>query len=466
MATTHPVETTSTQSALLERPPVIEGKHNYRTITEKISGIVDRTRLQKYWVWGFAVAFVVFMMFLYVLTYLTFTGIGIFGNNWPAMWGFPIVVFVWWIGIGHAGTLISAILVLFNQAWRTAISRFAEAMTLFAVANAGLMPIIHLGRPWYFYWIIPYPNTMDVWPQFRSPLTWDLFAISTYASVSVVFWYLGLVPDLGTMRDRAKHRFFQIFYGILSLGWRNSVRHWVRYERIYLILAALATPLVVSVHSVVSFDFAAGNVPGWHTTIFPPYFVAGALFSGFAMVLTISIPVRKWFRLEDFVTITHLENCAKIMLASGLVVAFGYMSETFIAWYSGNIYEQGVFGSRLWGEFVVVYWAMVACNVILPQLVWFKRFRTNVTALFIMSIIVNIGMWLERYVIIVTSLNRNFLPSSWEPYAPTGWDWAMYIGTLGFFCVLFFLFVRLLPMISAFEMRHLLHAERSGEDHH
>ncbi|HEX2173205.1 MAG TPA: NrfD/PsrC family molybdoenzyme membrane anchor subunit, partial [Dehalococcoidia bacterium] len=389
--------------------------------------------------------------------------------------GFPIVVFVWWIGIGHAGTLISAILLLFNQSWRTSINRFAEAMTLFAVANAGLMPIIHLGRPWYFYWLFPYPNTMGIWPQFRSPLLWDVFAISTYASVSLVFWYLGLVPDFATMRDRAKPRLARIFYGILSLGWRNSVRHWVRFDRIYLILAAFATPLVVSVHSVISFDFAYGNVPGWHSTVFPPYFVAGALLSGFAMVLTLAIPLRAFYRLHDMVTITHLENCAKVMLASGMVVGYGYVTEAFTAWYSGNQYELTVFASRLWGgtafpQAAAVYWIMIICNVLLPQLVWIKRFRTNVLALFIMSFIVNVGMWAERYNIVVTSLNRNYLVSSWQSYAPTGWDWAMYAGTLGFFFALLFLFVRLVPMIPAFEMRHYIHALHSKDeakhDHH
>ena len=364
--------------------------------------------------------------------------------------------FVWWIGIGHAGTLISAVLLLLNQSWRTSINRFAEAMTLFAVACAGMFPIMHLGRPWFAYWLFPYPNVMGLWPQFRSPLVWDVFAVSTYGTVSLLFWFIGLIPDLATLRDRATKRAHKIVYGILAMGWRGSAIHWYRYETAYLLLAGLATPLVVSVHSVVSFDFAVGIVPGWHSTIFPPYFVAGAIYSGFAMVLTLAIPLRAAYHLEDFITMRHLENMALVMLSTGMIVAYGYLMEFFTAWYSDSATEIFVPFNRAFGPYAHWYWALIFCNIVAPQMLWFSRFRRNVKALFVTALIVNVGMWLERFIIVVTSLHRDFLPSSWGMYSPTRWDWAIFIGTLGLFVALLFLFIRFLPMISIFEMRELV----------
>jgi molybdopterin-containing oxidoreductase family membrane subunit len=371
-------------------------------------------------------------------------------------WAFDIINFVWWIGIGHAGTLISAILLLLRQKWRTSINRFAEAMTLFAVASAGLFPLLHAGRPWVLYWMFPIPNTMGVWPQFRSPLMWDVFAISTYGTVSAMFWFIGLIPDFATLRDRARSKPFQIIYGWLAMGWRGSARHWHRYEMAYLLLAGLATPLVLSVHTIVSLDFASGVIPGWHATIFPPYFVAGAIYAGFAMVLMLTIPLRKFYGLEAFITMRHIQNMAKVMLATGLIVAYGYMMEAFFGWYSGNIYERFMIYNRMTGPYAWSYWLLILCNVLAPQLIWFKRFRTNLVVLFIMSIIVSIGMWLERFVIIVTSLHRDFLPSAWANYSPTGWDFSMFLGTIGLFFALLFLFIRFLPIISIFEMRTIL----------
>ncbi|MCI0555532.1 MAG: polysulfide reductase NrfD, partial [Anaerolineae bacterium] len=370
--------------------------------------------------------------------------------------GFDIINFVWWIGIGHAGTLISAILLLLRQEWRTSINRFAEAMTLFAVACALLYPTFHTGRPWFDYWMLPYPNTMGMWPQFRSPLLWDVFAVSTYFTVSLLFWYVGLIPDLATLRDRSQNRSGRVIYGVLAMGWRGSAIHWHRYETAYLLLAGLATPLVISVHTVVSFDFAVSVIPGWHATIFPPYFVAGAIYSGFAMVLTLAIPLRAVYGLEDFITLRHLQNMAKILLVTGLIVAYGYMMEAFMAWYSANPYEGYVILNRMRGPYAPMYWALILCNVLTPQVLWFKRVRTNAAALFVIAIIVNIGMWLERFVIIVTSLHRDFLPSSWDMYHPTRWDWSMFVGSIGLFLALLFLFIRFLPMISIFEMRTIL----------
>jgi molybdopterin-containing oxidoreductase family membrane subunit len=329
-------------------------------------------------------------------------------------------------------------------------------MTLFAVACAGLFPILHLGRPWLFYWLIPYPNTMAMWPQFRSPLVWDVFAVSTYATVSFLFWYVGLLPDLATLRDRAKKRFAQLAYGMLSFGWRGSARHWHRYETAYLLLAGLATPLVVSVHTVVSFDFAIGILPGWHTTIFPPYFVAGAIYSGFAMVLTLAIPIRAAYGLEDFITLRHLQNMGKVLLATGLIVGYGYTMEAFMAWYSGNPNEIFLTVNRATGPYAPVFWALILCNVIIPQLLWFPRVRSNVPLLWLVALVVNVGMWLERFVIVVVSLHRDFLPSSWGMYYPTPWDWATFLGTIGLFLALLFLFIRFLPVISIFEMRSLV----------
>jgi molybdopterin-containing oxidoreductase family membrane subunit len=383
-------------------------------------------------------------------------GVGIWGINVPVAWGFAIINFVWWVGIGHAGTLISAILLLLNQEWRTSINRFAEAMTLFAVACAAMFPLLHMGRPWLFYWMAPYPSTMGIWPQFRSPLIWDFFAVGTYATVSLLFWYVGLIPDLATLRDRSKRRFPQIVYGILAMGWRGSARHWKRYQDAYVLLAALATPLVVSVHSVVSFDFATSIVPGWHSTVFPPYFVAGAIYSGFAMVLTIAIPLRAAYGLHDFVTDRHLDNMAKVMLASGLIVAYGYLTEIFTAWYSGHEVEWFAILNRAEGPYALFFWLLILCNVLIPQALWFEGVRRNPYALFILSLVINVGMWLERFVIVVVSLHRDYLPSSWDMYIPTFWDWSTYIGTIGLFATLMFLFIRFLPMISIFEMREMV----------
>jgi molybdopterin-containing oxidoreductase family membrane subunit len=451
----------------LTSPAVIAPGHTLASITDKISAIVlvkPSRRGYIGWYVGFAIAFALTMLLMVSLTYLVVKGIGIWGNNVPVAWAFEITNFVWWIGIGHAGTLISAILLLLRQQWRTSINRFAEAMTLFAVACAGIFPALHTGRPWLDYWLFPYPNTMGVWPQFRSPLMWDVFAVSTYATVSLLFWYVGLIPDLATLRDRSVSPSGRVIYGMLAMGWRGSARHWHRYETAYLLLAGLATPLVVSVHTVVSFDFATGVVPGWHATIFPPYFVAGAIYSGFAMVLTLAIPLRWAYGLEDFITSRHLQNMAKVMLATGLIVAYGYSMEAFTAWYSANTYERYMMWNRMTGPYAPAYWALILTNVIIPQTLWIKRVRTSTIGLFTIAIIVNIGMWLERFVIIVTSLHRDFLVSSWDMYYPTFWDYSTFIGTLGLFAALLFLFIRFLPMISIFEMRTILPEAEVKED--
>ena len=436
--------------------PLIEPGHSYATVTDHISAIVLTRKAPKTWLIGFSLAFCGLMLLLFSLGNLVTRGIGIWGNNQPVGWGMDIINFVWWIGIGHAGTLISAILLLLRQDWRTSINRFAEAMTLFAVASAGLYPIFHTGRPWLAYWMFPYPNTMGMWPQPRSPLIWDVFAISTYASVSLLFWFIGLIPDLATLRDRSRHKAAKVFYGILAMGWRGSARHWERHETASLLLAGLATPLVVSVHTVVSFDFAVGIVPGWHATIFPPYFVAGAIFAGFAMVLTLSIPLRVLYKLEDFITMRHLENMAKVMLATGLIVAYGYMMETFMAWYGGNPNERFMMMNRLFGPYRYHYWALLFCNVAAPQVLWLNRFRRSVAAMFVVSLIVSVGMWLERFIIIPVSLSRDFMPSAWGMYQPTVFDWTFFAGTLGLFFSLLFIFIRLLPMISIFELRTMV----------
>jgi molybdopterin-containing oxidoreductase family membrane subunit len=439
-----------------EPQPVIAPGYTFGSVTDKISAIVLGRRTPLGWYAGFLASFLLVMLLLVSLTYLVVKGIGIWGNNQPVGWAFGITNFVWWIGIGHAGTLISAILLLLKQEWRTSINRFAEAMTLFAVACAGLYPLFHVGRPWLAYWLLPYPNTMGVWPQFRSPLIWDVFAVSTYATVSLLFWFVGLIPDLATLRDRSQSRAGRMVYGMLAMGWRGSARHWHQYDTAYLLLAGLATPLVVSVHTVVSFDFAISILPGWHTTIFPPYFVAGAIYSGFAMVLTLAIPIRAVYGLEDFITSRHLQNMAKVMLVTGLIVGYGYMTEAFIAWYSADRYEEFVPLNRLTGPYAPAYWSLIFCNIVVPQLLWFRRVRTSVPSLFVISLVVNVGMWLERFVIIVTSLHRDFLPSSWGMYAPTFWDLSTFAGTIGLFLALLFLFLRFLPMISIFEMRTML----------
>ena len=403
------------------------------------------------------------MLLNYVITLLMVKGVGIWGINIPVAWAFAITNFVWWIGIGHAGTLISAFLLLMHQKWRTSINRFAEAMTIFAVMCAGMFPLLHMGRPWLFYYLLPYPNPMWLWPQFRSPLVWDVFAVSTYFTVSLLFWFVGLIPDLATLRDRAKKKITKIIYGIFALGWRGSAVHWYRYEFASLLLAGLATPLVVSVHTVVSFDFAIAIVPGWHSTIFPPYFVAGAIYSGFAMVLTLAIPLRKYYHLEDLITMKHLDIMGKVMLATGIIVAYSYVVETFMSFYSGNPYDRYMMMNRMFGPYVIVYWILISCNLVIPQMLWWKKIRRSIGWLFFISLVVNIGMWLERFVIIAVSLHRDYTPSKWDMYYPTRWDWATLVGVFGLFGTLFYLFIRFLPMISIVEVRSLVH-ETSGKD--
>ncbi|MEX1097781.1 MAG: NrfD/PsrC family molybdoenzyme membrane anchor subunit [Planctomycetales bacterium] len=450
------------EPSVSERAPLVPSGATFGSVTDQISSIVLTRGTARGWWLGFGIAFLLVMLLFWSVAYLFVAGTGIWGIAVPVAWGFAIVNFVWWVGIGHAGTLISAILLLLRQEWRTSINRFAEAMTLFAVACAGLFPLLHLGRPWMFYYMVPYPSTMGVWPQFRSPLIWDFFAVGTYATVSLLFWYVGLIPDLATMRDRARRRFAQVIYGVLAMGWCGSARHWKRYETAYLLLAGLATPLVVSVHSVVSFDFAVAIVPGWHATIFPPYFVAGAIYSGFAMVLTLAIPLRAAYGLQNLVTDRHLDNMAKVMLASGLIVGYGYLVETFIAWYSGHEAEMLMVRNRTFGPYAPLYWLLIACNILIPQLLWFQRVRFNVWALFLLSLVINVGMWLERFIIVIVSLHRDYLPSSWGMYYPTFWDWATFLGTIGLFAALLFLFVRLLPMISIFEVRELIERTKEG----
>ena len=459
------VHAQATSTAVLDAPVIAPG-HDFETVTEAVAQIPLAKRTPLGWVFGFLIGFALLMGLQMALGKLVLTGIGIWGNNVPVGWAFDIINFVWWIGIGHAGTLISAILLLFRQQWRMSISRFAEAMTIFAVACAAIFPIFHTGRPWLAaYWLFPYPNTMGLWPQFRSPLIWDVFAVSTYATVSIVFWYVGLVPDLATMRDRSVSNIKRKIFGALSLGWRGSARHWHRYEVASLILAGLSTPLVLSVHTVVSFDFAVSVLPGWHATIFPPYFVAGAIYAGFAMVLTLAIPLRVAYRLEDFITMRHIDLMAKVMLATGLMVSYGYAMEAFFGWYSANQYERFMIWNRMTGPYAWSYWMLIAINAGMIQLLWFQSVRQNTKLLFVMSLIVGVGMWLERFVIIVTSLHRDFLPSSWGMYYPTRWDFITFIGTIGLFLTLFFLFMRFVPMISMFEVRTLLPQAKVKSEH-
>jgi Ni/Fe-hydrogenase subunit HybB-like protein len=445
------------------RLKVLKGAYSYASISDKISDIV----LTRPTHWGFHALFALCttltILFAIAIVYLFYKGVGIWGIDVPIAWAFAITNFVWWVGIGHAGTFISAFLLLLRQKWRTSVNRFAEAMTIFAVAMAGVMPILHLGRPWFFYWLVPYPDIMNVWPQWRSPLVWDIFAIGTYIIVSILFWYMGLIPDLATLRDRTDHRVKQVLYGLFALGWRGEARQWRRFDTAYLLMAGLATPLVISVHSVVSLDFSIGNTPGWHSTIFPPYFVAGALFSGFAMALTISVPLRAVFGLKDFITARHLDNIAKVMLVCGLLVAYSYVIEIFMAFYSGDRFEEYMILNRMRGPYAPVYWTVIFCNVAVPQLMWWKKVRLSALTLFAISIIVNIGMWLERFMIIVTSLHRDFLPSSWDVFYPTFWDFATLFGSLGAFGWLFLMFVRFLPAISISEMRKLALEKREGE---
>jgi Ni/Fe-hydrogenase subunit HybB-like protein len=440
---------------------------SFRSVTDKISSIVLTRRTGPGWLLLFAVSSGLLLVLVIAVTYLIAVGVGIWGIDIPVAWAFGITNFVWWIGIGHAGTLISAILLLLHQKWRTSINRLAEAMTIFAVMCAGLFPLLHLGRPWFFYFLLPYPNTMGLWPQFRSALVWDVFAVSTYFTVSLLFWYMGMIPDLATLRDRAQNRWAQLAYGVLAMGWRNSARHWQRYEMAYLLLGGLATPLVISVHSVVSSDFAISVVPGWHETVFPPYFVAGAIFSGFAMVLVLAIPLRHFYGLQDFITTNHLEVMGKVLLATALLTSYGYFSEQFMAWYGGDVTEHYTYLNRLigFGQYAGAAWALVFCNVVTPQVLWFKSVRRSPGWLFAVSLVILLGMWLERFLIICQSLSRDYLPSSWGMFKPTVWDYLTFFGTIGMFFVLFLLFIRVLPMISISEMRAMLpetHAPEEG----
>ena len=438
------------------RAQLVLGNRGFAEVTELVSEVAERPKATTAWYIAFAISCGMTGVLMGMIAYLIGTGIGVWGVNAPVGWGFAIINFVFWVGIGHAGTLISAILFLFRQKWRTGINRFAEAMTIFAVICAGVFPGIHIGRVWLAYWLFPYPNQMELWPNFRSPLLWDVFAVSTYFTVSLLFWYMGMIPDLATLRDRATSRVRQVIFGILAMGWRGSNRHWQNYERVYLLLAALATPLVLSVHSVVSFDFAVSILPGWHTTIFPPYFVAGAIFCGFAMVVLLAVPSREWFGLKDLITIRHLENMNKIILATGLMVGYAYSVEFFVAWYSGNIYEQFAFINRAFGPYAWSYWIMVSCNVISPNLFWFKKVRTTPWMMLIVVTLVNIGMWFERFVIVVTSLSRDYLPSSWGYYSPTWVDLLTLAGSFGLFFMLFLLFVRFVPMVAMAEVKGVL----------
>jgi Ni/Fe-hydrogenase subunit HybB-like protein len=444
------------------RPPVIHSGTSVEGITEQISDIVLRRPVSNAYLLAIGLTMMLVMGLTYSVWYLIWKGVGIWGVNIPVAWGFAIVNFVWWIGIGHAGTFISAMLLLMRQDWRTSINRFAEAMTLFAVACAGMFPLLHLGRPWAFYWLFPYPNTMKLWPQFRSPLVWDVFAVSTYALVSLIFWYIGTIPDWATLRDRAENKVVWFVCGMLSLGWRGASRHWKRYQTAYLLLGGLAAPLVISVHSVVGMDFAAALIPGWHTTIFPPYFVAGAIFSGFAMVLTLAIPLRAIYGLHNLVTIRHIDNCAKLMLITGCIVAYGYGAELFMGWFGGSPFDWYMDWNRMTGPYLWSWWTIVFCNVLTPQTLWFRQVRQNVPTMFLISIIVQIGMWTERFVIVVTSLHRDYMPTAWGLYEPTIFDWSTLLGTMGFFLLCFFLFVRLVPMISMAEVRELLHTTAGG----
>jgi Ni/Fe-hydrogenase subunit HybB-like protein len=435
-------------------PPLVLGKPTYHSVTKQVSEIIEG-KTPKRWYIAIAITGSLTIMLKSMIVYLVANGIGVWGNNRPVFWGWDITNFVFWIGIGHAGTLISAILFLFRQKWRTSINRAAEAMTLFAVACAGIYPLFHTGRPWRAaYWLFPIPNTdITMWQNFRSPLMWDVFAVSTYATVSALFWFVGLIPDFATIRDRAVNKVRKTIFGVLSLGWRGSARHWRHYEAGYLILAGISTPLVLSVHSVVSFDFATSVIPGWHTTIFPPYFVAGAIYSGFGMVLTLLVPLRKLCKLEDIITMRHIDIMCKVTLATGCIVSYAYSMEFFIAWYSGSAMEQFHFMNRALGPYQWAWIPMMSCNMILPQLFWFKKIRQNLFIVFIMSILVNVGMWFERFVIIVVSLHRDFLPSSWGYFKPTWVDVCTYIGTFGLFFTCFLLFMRFLPMIAISEVK-------------
>jgi molybdopterin-containing oxidoreductase family membrane subunit len=440
------------------RAALVLGHDGIAAVTDTVAGVAEAPKPPKAWYVALAFSSALLALFVTMVVYLVSTGVGVWGNMQPVAWAFDITNFVFWVGIGHAGTLISAILFLMRQKWRTGINRMAEAMTIFAVMTAGLFPALHTGRPWFDYWLMPIPNQMSVWPNFRSPLVWDMFAIGTYFLVSLLFWYLGMVPDLATLRDRAKTKARAIAYGIFALGWRGSARQWHRYERAYLLLAALSTPLVLSVHSIVSFDFATSNLPGWHTTIFPPYFVAGAIFGGFAMVVLLAVPVRELFGLKGLITVRHLENMNKIILATGMMVGYAYSMEFFIAWYSGNGYERFTFINRAFGNYAWAYWTMISCNVLSPQLFWFKKLRTSIPVMVFVATLVTIGMWFERFVIIVTSLSRDFLPSVWTTFKPTWVDFGTLFGSFGLFLTLFVLFTRYLPTVAMAEVKTVMPA--------
>ncbi|GMR23215.1 MAG: hypothetical protein BMS9Abin37_1625 [Acidobacteriota bacterium] len=434
------------------RPPLLGEKLGLSEITDRVVRPLE-TAPTRGWYVVFALGLGLLGVFGLSAAWLVWEGVGIWGNNVPVGWGWPIVNFVFWVGIGHAGTLISAVLFLFRQRWRTSINRAAEAMTLFAVICALMFPLLHTGRPWLAYWMLPIPNQMGLWPQFRSPLMWDVFAVNVYFAVSLMFWYVGLIPDLATMRDRSSSKLKQIIFGLFALGWRSSVRHWRHYEKAYLLLAGLATPLVLSVHSVVSFDFAVSQLPGWHSTIFPPYFVAGAIFSGLAMVITLMVICRRAFGLETIITPLHFDRMTKLILAMSWIVGYAYAVEFFISWYSDNPYESFAFANRAGGPFAWAFWIMVTCNVVVPQIFWFRRARTHMAILFIASILINVGMWFERFVIVVTSLHRDFLPSSWGGFTPSLWDITTLLGSFGLFLTLFCLFVRFLPMVAMAEVK-------------
>lgn len=451
---------------MIKRNQLVLGNKSLKQITEDIVAPLERLP-SKGWLGMFLSAKALFLFYIITIAIVVSTGMGLLGVNHPVGWGTMIITFVFWIGIGHAGTLISAVLFLFRQKWRTSVARTAEAMTVFAVMTAGLFPLMHTGRPWLDFWLFPYPNQRGpLWVNFRSPLLWDVFAVSTYATVSLVFWYIGLVPDFATIRDRAKNNIRRIVYGALSLGWRGTAKSWSHYEMLYLLLAGLSTPLVLSVHTIVSFDFAVSNLPGWHTTIFPPYFVAGAIFSGFGMVVTLMTLVRIGFpEFKDYVTIDHMEVMNKIIMTTGLMVGYAYGSEFFIAWYSGNAYERYAFINRAMGPYAWSYWIMISCNVIIPQLFWFKKFRRSIPVMFVVSIFVNIGMWFERFVITVTSLHRDFLPSNWGMYAWSRYDTAILVGSFGMFLTLFLLYLRLFPAISIAEVKPVKNVGYEGGHH-
>jgi len=451
------------------RQALILGDKSYHDITVDVVGPIEN-KAPTAWYVLITIAGLIALWGLGCITYLISTGIGVWGLNKTVGWAWDITNFVWWVGIGHAGTLISAVLLLFRQKWRMAINRSAEAMTIFAVMMAALFPGIHMGRIWVAYWVLPLPNTFgSLWVNFNSPLLWDVFAISTYFSVSLVFWYIGLIPDFATIRDRMSKPLAKKIYGFLSFGWSGKAKNWTRFEEVSLVLAGLATPLVFSVHSIVSMDFATSVIPGWHTTIFPPYFVSGAVFSGFAMVLTLLLIMRKVMKLENYITIKHVEYMNIVIIVTGSIVGVAYLTELFISWYSGVEYESYAFINRFSGPYMWSYFAMMTCNVISPQLLWFKKIRTSLTATFILSIVVNIGMWFERFVIIVTSLHRDYVPSSWSMFYPTWVDVGIFVGTIGIFFTLFLLFARFFPVLALNELKTILKVsgeKYKNEDHH